>query len=38
MLLEELNNSYTAPACMNLAYDEIVLVTPSDHLIKDEKC
>ena len=22
---------------MNLAYDEIVLVTPSDHLIKDEK-
>ncbi len=47
--LNKLNNSYllepigrnTAPAialaCMNLAYDEIVLVTPSDHLIKDEK-
>lgn len=43
------NNSYllepigrnTAPAialaCMALDYDEIVLVTPSDHLIKDEK-
>ena len=31
----------TAPAialaCMQLDYDEIVLVTPSDHLIKDEK-
>lgn len=47
--LNKSNNSYllepigrnTAPAialaCMNLAYDEIVLVTPSDHLIKDEK-
>ena len=47
--LNKVNNSYllepigrnTAPAialaCMNLAYDEIVLVTPSDHLIKDEK-
>lgn len=47
--LDKSNNSYllepigrnTAPAialaCMNLAYDEIVLVTPSDHLIKDEK-
>lgn len=46
--LDKSNNSYllepigrnTAPAialaCMNLAYDEIVLVTPSDHLIKDE--
>lgn len=31
----------TAPAialaCMELAYDELVLVTPSDHLIKDEE-
>lgn len=31
----------TAPAitlaCLSLAYDDIVLVTPSDHLIKDEK-
>ena len=31
----------TAPAialaCMQLDYDEIVLVTPSDHLIKDER-
>ena len=31
----------TAPAialaCMELSYDELVLVTPSDHLIKDEK-
>ena len=47
--LNKVNNSYllepvgrnTAPAialaCMNLDYDEIVLVTPSDHLIKDEK-
>lgn len=47
--LNKSNNSYllepigrnTAPAialaCMNLDYDEIVLVTPSDHLIKDEK-
>lgn len=26
-----------ALACMALEYDEIVLVTPSDHLIKDEK-
>lgn len=47
--LKKSNNSYllepvgrnTAPAialaCMALEYDEIVLVTPSDHLIKDEK-
>ena len=47
--LNESNNNYllepigrnTAPAialaCINLDYDEIVLVTPSDHLIKDEK-
>ena len=47
--LEKTNNKYllepvgrnTAPAialaCMQLDYDEIVLVTPSDHLIKDEK-
>ncbi|MDN5130751.1 mannose-1-phosphate guanylyltransferase/mannose-6-phosphate isomerase [Aliarcobacter butzleri] len=47
--LEKTNNKYllepvgrsTAPAialaCMALEYDEIVLVTPSDHLIKDEK-
>lgn len=47
--LNKSNNNYllepigrnTAPAialaCMNLSYDEIVLVTPSDHLIKDEK-
>jgi mannose-1-phosphate guanylyltransferase len=47
--LNKLNNKYllepmgrnTAPAialaCMALDYDEIVLVTPSDHLIKDEK-
>lgn len=47
--LEKSNNQYllepvgrnTAPAialaCMGLDYDEIVLVTPSDHLIKDEK-
>lgn len=47
--LNKSNNSYllepigrnTAPAialaCMNLAYDEIVLVTPSDHLVKNEK-
>jgi len=47
--LKKTNNQYllepigrnTAPAialaCMNLEYDEIVLVTPSDHLIKDEK-
>ena len=47
--LDKSNNSYllepigrnTAPAivlaCMSLEYDEIVLVTPSDHLIKDEK-
>jgi mannose-1-phosphate guanylyltransferase len=47
--LEKSNNNYllepigrnTAPAialaCMALEYDEIVLVTPSDHLIKDEK-
>lgn len=31
----------TAPAialaCMNLDYDDVVLVTPSDHLIKDEE-
>ena len=47
--LKKSNNKYllepvgrnTAPAialaCMHLEYDEIVLVTPSDHLIKDEK-
>ncbi|MDZ7819167.1 MAG: mannose-1-phosphate guanylyltransferase/mannose-6-phosphate isomerase [Aliarcobacter sp.] len=47
--LEKTNNKYllepigrnTAPAialaCMELPYDEIVLVTPSDHLIKNEK-
>ncbi len=47
--LGKTNNTYllkpvgrnTAPAialaCMQLDYDEIVLVTPSDHLIKDEK-
>ena len=47
--LQQTNNSYllepvgrnTAPAivlaCFALAEDEIVLVTPSDHLIKDEK-
>ena len=47
--LNKSNNKYllepvgrnTAPAialaCMQLDYDEIVLVTPSDHLIKDEK-
>ncbi|MFW2555397.1 mannose-1-phosphate guanylyltransferase/mannose-6-phosphate isomerase [Aliarcobacter butzleri] len=47
--LEKTNNKYllepvgrnTAPAialaCMALEYHEIVLVTPSDHLIKDEK-
>ncbi len=47
--LKKSNNKYllepigrnTAPAialaCMALDYDEIVLVTPSDHLIKDEK-
>ena len=46
--LNKTNNKYllepiarnTAPAialsCMDLPYDEIVLVTPSDHLIKDE--
>jgi mannose-1-phosphate guanylyltransferase len=46
--LGKVNNKYllepvgrnTAPAialaCMELDYDEIVLVTPSDHLIKDE--
>ena len=46
--LNKTNNKYllepigrnTAPAialaCMELPYDEIVLVTPSDHLIKDE--
>jgi len=46
--LEKVNNKYllepvgrnTAPAialaCLDLPYDEIVLVTPSDHLIKDE--
>ena len=46
--LEKINNRYllepvgrnTAPAialaCMALDYEEIVLVTPSDHLIKDE--
>jgi mannose-1-phosphate guanylyltransferase len=48
-ILGKTNNKYllepvgrnTAPAialaCMQLDYDEIVLVTPSDHLIKDEK-
>jgi mannose-1-phosphate guanylyltransferase len=47
--LQKINNKYlleplgrnTAPAialsCMALDYDEIVLVTPSDHLIKNEK-
>lgn len=39
-LLETIGRN-TAPAialaCMALEYDEIVLVTPSDHLIKDEK-
>ena len=39
-LLEPVGRN-TAPAislaCMSLAKDEIVLVTPSDHLIKDEK-
>lgn len=39
-LLEPVGRN-TAPAialaCMALHYDEIVLVTPSDHLIKDEK-
>ena len=47
--LKKTNNKYllepvgrnTAPAialaCIELSYDEIVLVTPSDHLIKDEK-
>lgn len=39
-LLEPIGRN-TAPAialaCMALEYDEIVLVTPSDHLIKDEK-
>jgi mannose-1-phosphate guanylyltransferase len=47
--LKKTNNKYllepigrnTAPAialaCMELSYDEIVLVTPSDHLIKNEK-
>ncbi len=47
--LNKTNNKYllepvgrnTAPAialaCLELEYDEIVLVTPSDHLIKDEK-
>ena len=38
-LLEPIGRN-TAPAialaCMNLDYDEIVLVTPSDHLIKNE--
>jgi mannose-1-phosphate guanylyltransferase len=38
-LLEPIGRN-TAPAialaCMDLPYDEIVLVTPSDHLIKDE--
>ena len=46
--LNKTNNKYllepvgrnTAPAialaCLSLTYDEIVLVTPSDHLIKDE--
>ena len=39
-LLEPIGRN-TAPAialaCMALDFDEIVLVTPSDHLIKDEK-
>jgi mannose-1-phosphate guanylyltransferase len=39
-LLEPIGRN-TAPAialaCMELDFDEIVLVTPSDHLIKDEK-
>jgi mannose-1-phosphate guanylyltransferase len=47
-ILKKTNNKYllepvgrnTAPAialaCMNLPFDEIVLVTPSDHLIKNE--
>jgi len=47
--LNKINNKYllepigrnTAPAialaCMELPYDEIVLVTPSDHLIKNEE-
>lgn len=39
-LLEPVGRN-TAPAialaCMALEYDEIVLITPSDHLIKDEK-
>lgn len=47
--INKINNKYllepigrnTAPAialaCMELDYDEIVLVTPSDHLIKNEK-
>ncbi len=39
-LLEPIGRN-TAPAialaCMELPYDEIVLITPSDHLIKDEK-
>lgn len=47
--LDKSNNKYllepigrnTAPAialaCMELDYDEIVLVTPSDHLVKNEK-
>ena len=39
-LLEPIGRN-TAPAialaCMQLDFDEIVLVTPSDHLIKDEK-
>lgn len=39
-LLEPIGRN-TAPAialaCMALEYDEIVIVTPSDHLIKDEK-
>ena len=38
-LLEPIGRN-TAPAialaCMNLSYDEIVLITPSDHLIKNE--
>ncbi|MGE4383815.1 MAG: mannose-1-phosphate guanylyltransferase/mannose-6-phosphate isomerase [Arcobacter sp.] len=38
-LLEPIGKN-TAPAialaCMNLSYDEIVLITPSDHLIKNE--
>ena len=38
-LLEPIGRN-TAPAialaCMNLDYDEIVLVTPSDHLIKND--